>query len=1262
MILDYLRGVKLIFILCQVTTTVAAFRHVYYVQTTTKGGILLPSMQCPGNPCHPLTYYLQRSDQFFRSDSVFYFMSGVHLFQIDRRLIDNSVMISDVQNLALIGSSYVTRRPTSVETSHFTVVEPTTHLVCNSYNPAALVIINVANLKIANIALSGCGRALRNGIWDSAMNGLLKSFFPPMDLRPRAAIFMSKVRSIEIKSILVQNSTGYGLLGINILGSSRIHNSAFLHNNNHATDAGGNALIVYISSENCDKNRLLERKELQALSITSTQFMLGLGNGIPPNGYLYDEVDGFIGGGGLTIMVTPADFMIRVDIQDTVTVSNSALFKADGINLWIIIHGKANSIIHIHNLTSISGRQSNVTSLGGSNSVGFSSVKFPHTGCEMDNHPRNLLQLRNSFFSHNSVALYISLQVVRNSIILDLLNCSFSDNEAHIQYTAFNFKQQNSLIRGMIPIFSLNNCNFTRSKIKTESIIFQSADFAIINNCQFFDNHGTAIAAFDSHLYLGGNITFRNNTGYNGGALALWSNSYVHLLANSDTTLTFINNHAIRSGGAVYINSRAEQQLAMVPCIFQIYLSNLSSIRITAVNNTAGVSGSFMYGGLTGSCKSTLNNENRGFEALKDDLNIKHSNNDMSVWASDPTSVVRCENQRICSCGKVVQVYEYPGREFYIELGATGRGGGLSPAAINSTLINTNSTLGPLQHLQDVGNTCKNLTYTIFSDREYEQMKVQVGDYAYYFYQQSDHGMYLTVDIHLHKCPAGFHLSPHTHGCDCNKKLQKYKQQKHNVTCNINDQTFQRQGLLWIYKYPPLNETLKPTGIVVHEHCPFDYCNHTLLKFNLSNPDKQCTHGRTGILCGSCEQGLGLTLGRSRCTQCSSKYIALILLFAFFGLALVIFLTVLNFTVSVGTMNGLVFYANIVRLNLATFFPTEAGPLQATLTIFIAWLNLDFGVDICFSSSLNAYTLTWLQFVFPIYVWIIVGGMIVISSRCSIAVKLLGMNAVSVLATLLLLSYAKLLRTIIAALSFTLLHFPDKTTPVWLYNGNVMFLQGKHIPLFITPLGFALLFIVPYTVLLLFIPCLLAKSDRPYLKWVNKIMPLLDAYQGPYKRRYRYWTGLMLIVRNIIFIVFAINIEGDINVNLLAITMVVIFLLSGTFFTGPVYKNKLVNAIELFFILNLGLLSCLSLYVGQDTTTNAEKQTYITCAMVGSALLVFFFIIIFHVHLKLKRSRNISCYKRGIPQDRGTQQVALQDRFAPTVSLVELRESLLSES
>ena len=55
-----------------------------------------------------------------------------------------------------------------------------------------------------------------------------------------------------------------------------------------------------------------------------------------------------------------------------------------------------------------------------------------------------------------------------------------------------------------------------------------------------------------------------------------------------------------------------------------------------------------------------------------------------------------------------------------------------------------------------------------------------------------------------------------------------------------------------------------------------------------------------------------------------------------------------------------------------------------------------------------------------------VGSLAYISHHSVRVTKLLGSSPVSVLATLVLLSYAKLLRTIIGALNFTILHYPDK--------------------------------------------------------------------------------------------------------------------------------------------------------------------------------------------------------------------------------------------
>ena len=93
-------------------------------------------------------------------------------------------------------------------------------------------------------------------------------------------------------------------------------------------------------------------------------------------------------------------------------------------------------------------------------------------------------------------------------------------------------------------------------------------------------------------------------------------------------------------------------------------------------------------------------------------------------------------------------------------------------------------------------------------------------------------------------------------------------------------------------------------------------------------------------------------------------------------MALVILLITCNVTVTEGTINGLIFYANIVRMNHTIFFPPYNSNI---LTIFIAWINLDIGIQSCFYNGMDGYTLTWLQFLFPIYIWTIIIFIILLS-------------------------------------------------------------------------------------------------------------------------------------------------------------------------------------------------------------------------------------------------------------------------------------------
>jgi len=158
--------------------------------------------------------------------------------------------------------------------------------------------------------------------------------------------------------------------------------------------------------------------------------------------------------------------------------------------------------------------------------------------------------------------------------------------------------------------------------------------------------------------------------------------------------------------------------------------------------------------------------------------------------------------------------------------------------------------------------------------------------------------------------------------------------------------------------------------------------------------------------------------------------------------------------------------------------------LLQVLAVFIAWLNLFHGMD--------AYIQTWLQFAFPFYIWMIVGIIIYLSRRSITVVKLVGSSAVSVLPTLFLLSYTKLQQTVVMPFSFTYVQnvFGDgRPLAVWLHDGNIPFLQRKHIALFLMALAVTLLFILPFTLLLLFAPSIQA-SNLFLVQWVKmKLTP-----------------------------------------------------------------------------------------------------------------------------------------------------------------------------
>ena len=268
------------------------------------------------------------------------------------------------------------------------------------------------------------------------------------------------------------------------------------------------------------------------------------------------------------------------------------------------------------------------------------------------------------------------------------------------------------------------------------------------------------------------------------------------------------------------------------------------------------------------------------------------------------------------------------------------------------------------------------------------------------------------------------------------------------------------------------------------------------------------------------------------------------------------------------TINGLLFYANIVKLNETFFFPNGSVPVVSQ---FISWLNLDLGIEMCLFDGLDGYWNTWLQFAFPSYLFLLM-ACIIFGCRYSVWLcRLCGSHAVPALATLFLMSYTKILLTVTNALFMSRLPCNNDLLKVWSVDGNIEYGSGKHLVLSLFSSG-VLVIGLAYPVLLLFTPLLERYSHKciPH-RWnpVTKFKPLFDAYGGPYKDKYRFWTGVILILRLIVTVTFSFTSGTVAYIN----TTMVMGIFTFWFFTNGVYNKIYLSTLEAFYLLNIFLLS-----------------------------------------------------------------------------------------
>ena len=398
------------------------------------------------------------------------------------------------------------------------------------------------------------------------------------------------------------------------------------------------------------------------------------------------------------------------------------------------------------------------------------------------------------------------------------------------------------------------------------------------------------------------------------------------------------------------------------------------------------------------------------------------------------------------------------------------------------------------------------------------------------------------------------------------------------------------------------------------------YCNDIITIYTLTDNDILCDNNHGGRACGGCIDHYGRIFGSNICKTCSNAWLATILLFAILGIILVIILYLLKLTVTVGTINGLVFFCNVISINERLFFNTENSQFLF-LRVLFSLINLDLGFEMCFYHEMSQIVKTGLQFVFPVYLWLLV-AVIIMFGRYYFQNQQSSLRsaAVPVLATLILLSYSKLLRTTISVFSFIPIQYTSKESNfsssqrlvAWQPDPNVEYLRGGHIVLFLIALVFMLLFIIPFALAMTF-PTIVLRSKR-----MSRLFPLLDCFYAPYKDKYRYWFGVRLIV--LIYLSGMESIIFSYQEALLLSSIVVI--LAFTIIQAYIhpFKNTMVKILDLLFMSIFIMLSVITLYL-YPTTSGYERVNIVVNVLGYVTFFIICLVVGFHINNAVKHTR-----------------------------------------
>ena len=1138
---------------------------------------------------------------------------------------------SYMTNLAIVGND--TLHPNS---------SPEVHVFCEA--EAGLTFINSVNITIRNVLFSGCG-----AIHDSTSKNFTAE--PFSFLQFHAALYFLFCKDVILFQTEVSHSNGIGVVMYSTIGTNLIQYSNFSFNrepDNSAFPGGGGLYIEFPYCIPGDLNCSNQASDIPSQYLSDSHYKIDFSVFYNNTANIIDQTNytfilpqksnhlAFGRGGGLSVFFKGHAMNNTITINQSRFDSNQALWGAGVFveyqdysqsNSFEVYSSEIESNICYHKESPTSGTG------GGGSRVGFIFFNDTHAHSNHLAFDDCLFQNNEAYFG-GGLSLYAAREPTESTPTnsLQISNTRWISNVARAG-SGVDFSVWHSEPRGAVVKPRLVNCSFRcnsasythrlGSLVGIGAMYLDSIPVVFSDAVIFENNNDSALAAVNTGIYFANNSTgsFANNSGRNGGAIALMGFAFVE--TSGDTFLNFTNNRAELKGGAIYAQSVGEHDLISSRNCFIRY-NNLSA---TPDDWTS----EFYFDGNT----------------------AKGKNN--SIYA---TSLLTClwggaygsteESAKKTFCWKT---WRYSSGSCTAEIATSPAMFSKNNSAYFLSIIPGQQEGLPISMYDDRGAIVTNetvfLASTINGSIQIDSNSQYISDNSIRLYGTpateatisletvGPRVLFTKLIVNVQQCPPGMILvgSGNNSRCKCQGDYAGH------IQCSDPEfqSKLQRGGWMGYYNH-------RGKQMLLAGECP--YCasiaeeQYFLLPQNVSAlNDSICGKlNRRGVLCGKCEDGYGPVVNSDsfKCKNCSAsetKYHWAFYLLTEFLTITIFFIIIVFFNIGVTSApaNAFIFFAQILTTTLKIDgdgaillhnVTSAASVLKDVYTVPYDIWNLNFFRPImpefCLSphiSTLQMLTLGYVTAAYPLIlilifsaiVWLYEGGVKPILCLCRPVHEWFATfrrkwnlnfkrSIIDAFATFLLLSYTKF--TLVSLILLTGTPLFDNTGKVFAsvlyYDGTIDYMSKQHTVYVISAILVLLTFVAIPPVILI-VPSGIRNLEKILGRKLCNIQPgaklqqFLNAFQGGYKDGtedrsrnteksqydFRFFAGLYFVLRIILFLVYAFTPEWFMQFTLQQIVFMIAFLLFALF--RP-YKDDFYNKLDASIFVLLSGINTLTIY------------------------------------------------------------------------------------